>query len=246
MKKYYNARGTVICVAGKFDEKKITKQIQLYFRGFTDGAENKFAKIVEKQQKPQVRIKFKKTDQTNVIVGNRAYRQNHKDRYVLSLLSVILGGNMSSRLFIEIREKRGLAYSVQTGVDTYQDCGYIATQAGVEHKKLEHTIETILEEYKKIATEKVSGKELQKAKDYVKGKGVMGMEASDEVAMFFIDQEFHGEKILTLAEVFAKIDAVTPEDILRVAKDIFRREKLNCAIIGPHRNAGKIEEILSL
>ncbi len=245
MKKYYNARGTVICVAGKFDEKKVLTQLRSYFDKFVRGTENKFKKVTEKQQKPQLRIKFKKTDQTHLIVGSRAYHQNHKDRYALSLLAVILGGNMSSRLFIEIRERRGLAYSVRTGVDTYQDCGYIATQAGVEHGKIGRTLETILKEYKKIATEKVSDKELQKAKDYVKGKGVMGMEASDEVAMFFIDQEFHGEKILTLSEVFAKIDAVTPEDILRVAKDVFQSKKLNCAIIGPHRNAGQIEKILN-
>jgi predicted Zn-dependent peptidase len=153
---------------------------------------------------------------------------------------------MSSRLFLEIREKRGLAYSVRTGVDTYQDCGYIATQAGIEHKKVQQTIEVILKEYKKIATVKVGKKELQKAKDFVKGKGVMEFEASDEVAMFFIDQEFHKEKILTLDEVFAKIDAVTSNDILRVAKDVFKKNKLNVAIIGPHKNDAKIKNILTM
>ena len=99
---------------------------------------------------------------------------------------------------------------------------------------------------KKIATVIVGEKELQKAKDFVKGKGVMEFEASDEVAMFFIDQEFHKEKILTLNEVFAKIDAVTSKDILRVAKDVFKTNKLNVAIIGPHKNNKKIERILNI
>ena len=246
MQKHYNACGTVVCVAGKFNEKEIIKKVKEYFGNMPKGKIMSFEKVVEKQKSPQASIKFKKTDQTHIIIGNRAYHQNHKDRFTLSLLAVILGGNMSSRLFTEVREKRGLAYSVRTGVDTYQDCGYIATQAGIEHKKVQQTIEVILNEYKKIATVEVGKKELQKAKDFVKGKGVMEFEASDEVAMFFIDQEFHEEKILTLDEVFAKIDAVTSRDILRVAKDVFKTNKLNVAIIGPHKNSKKIEKILNI
>lgn len=246
MKKHYNASQTVICVAGKFDEKKILTQIEKYFKDFQAGAKAQMKNVVEKQTVPEVHVKFKKTDQTHVIIGNRAYRQDHADRYVLALMSIILGGNMSSRLFIEIRERRGLAYFVHTSVDTYQDCGYIATQAGVEHVKLEQTIEEILKEYRKISTELVSVGELQKAKDYVKGRAVMGFEASDDVAMFYIDQEMHKEKIITPKEVFAKIDAVTIEDILRVGKDVFQNAKLNVAIIGPHKNVAKIKKILAL
>ncbi|EKD58331.1 MAG: hypothetical protein ACD_56C00148G0012 [uncultured bacterium] len=244
MKKYYTANETVICVAGKFDEKKILAHIEKYFLNVAPGKKINFKKVSEKQNAPQVKIKFKKTDQTHVLVGNRAYAQNHKDRYVLALLSTILGGNMSSRLFIEVRERRGLAYFVHTSIDTYEDCGYISTQAGVEHGKLLQTIEVILEQYEKISVEGVSAKELQKAKDYIKGRSIMGFEASDDVAMFFIDQEMHKEKILTPNEVFAKIDAVSQDDIIRVAKDIFRKEKLNCAIVGPHKNDKKILSIL--
>jgi predicted Zn-dependent peptidase len=246
MKEYYNASDTVICVAGKFDEKRIIKNVGKYFAGFKKGKKAQFKKVVENQKKPQVHIKFKKTDQTHLILGARAYHQNHKDRYVLALLSVILGGNMSSRMFIEIRERKGLAYFVHTSVDTYQDCGYVGTQAGVEHKNLEKTIETIMSEYGKISSEEVSSRELKKAKDYVKGKAIMGFEASDDVAMFFIDQEMHKEKILTPKEVFAKIDAVTADDIRRVAKDIFVPAKLNLAIVGPHKNKKKISELMKI
>ncbi len=246
MKKHYNACGTVVCVAGKFNEKEIIKKVKAYLGRMPKGKRKGFEEVVEKQKVPQVGIKFKKTDQTHFILANRAYKQNHKDRFALSLLAVILGGNMSSRLFTEIRERRGLAYSVRTGVDAYEDCGYIGTQAGVDHKKLLETIEVILKEYKKIAKIKVSQKELKKAKDFVKGKGVMEFEASDAVAAFFIDQEFSKEKILLLKEIFAKIDAVTAEDILRVAKNIFRPEKLNLAIIGPQKDKKKIEKILCI
>ena len=244
LKKYYVANETVVCISGKFDEKAVIKQLQAYFGGFEKGEQAKFKKVSDKQTAAGVHLKFKKTDQTHFILGARAYPQNHKDRWALSLLSVILGGNMSSRLFIEVRERRGLAYFVHTSVDTYQDCGYIGTQAGIEHKNLGQVIEIILNEYKKIATQKVSEKELQKAKDYIRGRSVMGFEASDDVAMFFIDQEMHKEKILLPKEVFAKLDAVTSGDVLRVAKDIFRKEKLNLAIVGPHKNDQKIAQLM--
>ncbi|HPN54927.1 MAG TPA: pitrilysin family protein [Candidatus Moranbacteria bacterium] len=246
MKKHYTASGTVVCVAGKFNEKETIRKIREYLGQMPKGKANSFQKIVEKQKNPEASIKFKKTDQTHFVIANRAYNNNHKNRYALSLLAIILGGNMSSRLFREVRERRGLAYSVHTGIESYQDCGYIATQAGVEHNKLAETIEIILGEYKKIAATGVSEKELKRAKDFVKGKGVMGFEASDEVAAFFISQEFEKKKIMTLEELFAKIDAVTIRDILRVAKDVFKKNKLNLAIIGLQKDNAKIKNILTL
>jgi len=246
MERFYRANDTVICIAGKFDEKEVTSKIKEYFGQMAVGKKPKITKIVENQKRPQIKIKFKKTDQTHFVLGTRAYDFNHKDRFALALLSVILGGSMSSRLFIEVREKRGLAYYVRTMVESYEDVGYVATQAGVEHKNLELAIGTILAEYKKMSLEKVSAKELQKAKDYIKGKAVMGMEASDEVAMFFIDQEVMRKKITTLSEKFRMIDKVTADDILKVAKDVFQNKKLNLAIIGPHKDEKKLATILKM
>jgi len=246
IKKFYTANDTVICVAGKFDEKKIKSQVQKYFSKMLKGKKVKIEKIKGKQVKSELKIKFKKTDQTHLILGVKAYDENHKDRFALSLLSVILGGNMSSRLFIEVRERRGLAYYIRTGVETFADCGYLASNAGVEHKNLEKAIQVILEEYKKISKNAVSEKELQKAKDFIKGKSLMGLEASDEVAMFFISQELRKKKIMKIEEIFAKIDKVTPRDILRVAEDIFQNSKLNLAVIGPHRDSEKLERLLKL
>jgi len=246
MKRFYVANDTVVCVAGKFSEAKVAAQLKKYFRQMKKGKKPPFQKIAEKQKSPALEIKFKKTDQTHFILGNRAYPENHKDRFVVALLSIILGGNMSSRLFIEVRERRGLAYYVRTSVENYQDCGYLATQAGVEHKNLDLTVQTILAEYKKIATEKVAEKELQRAKDYIKGKSVMGLESSDEVAMFFITQEIKKQKILTIQEIFRRIDKVTTGDILRVAKDIFQPAKLNLAVIGPHKKQAKLEALMKI
>jgi len=244
--RFYTAGDTVICVAGKFNEKKIKTQIQKYFSKMSKGKKPSFEVFKEKQKNPELKIKFKKTDQTHLVLGVRSYDENHRDRFALSLLSVILGGNMSSRLFIEVREKRGLAYYVRSGVEAFKDCGYFSTSAGVEHKNIEKAIEIILEEYKKISENLVSERELQKAKDFIKGKSSMGLEASDEVAMFFIGQELRKKKIMKIEEIFAHIDKVKTSDVLRVARDIFQNKKLNLAIIGPHNNNAKIKKILAL
>jgi predicted Zn-dependent peptidase len=246
MQRFYLSNDTVICVAGKFDEKEIVNQIKIYFREMLEGKKPQLKKVKELQKVPAVKIKFKKTDQTQLIVGVRAYDQYSEKRFALSLLSIILGGNMSSRLFMEVREKRGLAYYVRTNTESFEECGYLATQAGVEHKNLALALKTILAEYKKIATEKVPEKELQKAKDYIKGKMVMGMEASDEVAMFFIGQELSRREILKREEIFRRVDLVTPEDIMNVAREIFQNKKLNLAIIGPHKNGDKLQRMLSV
>ncbi|HPN96640.1 MAG TPA: pitrilysin family protein [Candidatus Moranbacteria bacterium] len=246
MNRFYMANDTVVCVAGKINEKKAVAKIKGYFENMGRGEKPHIIKVKEKQKTPQIKIKNKKTDQTHFVFGVRAYHQEHKDRFALGLLSVILGGNMSSRLFIEVRERRGLAYYVRSAEETFKDCGYFSVQAGVEHKNLELAILTILKELKKITRDKISEKELQKAKDFVKGKSVMGLESSDEVAMFYVNQEVSKGKIMVPEEVFKRFDKVTVSDIMRVAKDIFKKEKMNLAVIGPHKNAAKLKKLLSM
>ncbi len=244
--KHYISSNTVFCLAGNFNERKAIFEIGKIFAGLRKGKKTACKMVNDKQIKPAVKIKNKKTDQTHLILGCRAYHQEHPRRFALGVLATILGGNTSSRLFSEIREKRGLAYGVHTGIEAYADCGYLATQTGVDHGKLEETVKIILEEYKKIATQKVSSQELKKAKDYIKGISVMNFESSDEVAMFYVEQEARKGKVMTLPEIMKKIDKVTGADILRVAKDIFVNKKLNLAVIGPHKNSQKLGKILKL
>lgn len=243
--KFYTSKNTIVCVVGKFDEKKELVKIKKSFSQIKKGEQKQPELVIEKQKVPKIKIKNKKTDQTNFILGVRAYDIFHSDRHVLHLLSIILGANMSSRIFINVRERAGLAYFVRTGIEASRDAGYLATQAGVEHKNLPKTVEMILKEYKKISQRKVSAKELQKAKDFVKGKTVMGLESSDAVAEFLINQELSKDKIMLPKEIFAKIDKVTVEDIKRVAKDIFVESQLNLAVIGPQKkNLKKLEKLL--
>jgi predicted Zn-dependent peptidase len=244
MEKFYATGNTVICVAGKFNEKKVLQKLEKYFSLLPKKKKVEAENVKEKQGRKTVIIEHKKTDQTHLALGSPAYKKEHKDKFALSLLSIILGGNMSSRLFIEVRERRGLAYRIRSSTESYDDCGYFVTQAGVDHDKLETAVQVIMAEYQKIATEKVEKKELQKAKDFLKASAVMHLESSDEVAMFFVEQEMNKKKIMSVEEIFARIDKVSTQDILRVAKKVLKKENLNLAIIGPHKNETKLEKLL--
>lgn len=245
IQEHYSAKNTVIAVAGKINHSKAVERIKKYFHSISKSEVKDKMPVQEKQTEPGLSIYYKKTDQTHLILGARAYDIFHPDKYALSLLGVILGGNMSSRLFIQVREKQGLAYYVHTGVDTDTDTGFLATSAGVDNKKVKRAIKTIVKEYQKISQRKVSQKELKKAKDYVKGRTLIDMESSDEQASYYAFQELLTDEILTVEEKFAKIEAVTIDDIQRVAQDIFRPEKLNLAMIGPFKDKNKFEKLLS-
>ncbi|HCP09070.1 MAG TPA: hypothetical protein DIT25_04730 [Candidatus Moranbacteria bacterium] len=245
-RRHYLADETVICVAGNFEEESTIDLLKKYFSAMEGGEKPVFSKIEEDQKYPAVNIKFKKTDQTHFVIGSRGYHENHPDRFALAILTTILGGNSSSRLFAEIREKRGLAYFVRTGADDFADCGYVATQASVGHDKLESAIEVILKEYKRITSEKVSERELRCAKEYIKGISVMNLESSDEVAMFHIDQEMKRKKIMTLKELLENFEKVTRDDILRVAQDVLKENTLNLAVIGPQEDEKKLQSLLKI
>lgn len=244
LKRGYVAENVVVGVAGKFDPKKMKKEIEARFASIGHGKKPAHKKVQEKQVVPGVFLQMKKTDQTHLLLGVRTYHMYHADRYVLSVLATLLGGGMSSRLFIQVRERRGLAYSVHTGVDTFQDAGYLATQVGVEHRNVEETIRVILEEYQKIATEKVDAAELTKAKEYIKGKIAMGFEGSDDVIEYLVTQEVSRGEVVLPKEKMKRIDRVTAEDVLRVARDIFVEKKLNLAVIGPHADVKKFARLL--
>ena len=242
----YVAKNVVVGVAGNIDSKKVLVAIKERFAGMREGDKPTYKNFREKQSVPEILLEHKKTDQTHMLLGVRAYPMDHKDRYATSVLGVILGGGMSSRLFMSVRERRGLAYSVHTGGETYYDAGYLATQCGVEHQNLEETIRVILDEYKLIATELVGKDELNKAKEFIKGKMAMSLEGSDEVVEYLVSQEVLRGKIDLPHDKMKKVDAVTVEDILRVAKDIFVNKKLNLVVIGPHTNKTKIKKLLVL
>jgi predicted Zn-dependent peptidase len=247
-KSQYTPSNTVVCVAGAITTKEIEEKIKNYFVNSEKSDAGQKVAVKEEQSEPQILLHYKKTDQTHFCLGVRAYDLFDKRRYGLALLSVILGGNMSSRLFIKVRERNGLAYHIHTSVDNAADTGYLVTQAGIDHKNLEKSIELILEEYKDLKDKIITEKELQKAKDYLKGAMSLSLDSSDSQASFYGMQELLEKDILSPEDKFNKIDEVSADDIKKIAEDIFLPEKLNLAIIGPveEKDSGKLKKLLKL
>ncbi len=240
----YTPSNTIVCVAGNFKSPLAIEKIKAKFSKTKIGQFKEKQKTVEIQSKPECILQERKTDQTQLCLGVRAYNLFHPQKYALEILGVILGGMMSSRLFVKVRERLGLAYHISTDVSSETDSGFLITQAGLNNGNVEKAIAVILEEYKKISFEKISAGELKKAKEYLKGKMALGLELSDANASFFGMQELLEKEILTPEQICAKIDKVQSKDVLEVAKDIFKPEKLNLAIIGPFADKNKFLELL--
>jgi predicted Zn-dependent peptidase len=245
LEKHYRARNTVICVAGNFDYQKAKIKIKRYFQDVPRGKGEDKPKVVEEQKEPNVLLKYKQTDQAHLCLGVRAYDLNHPDVYAQSLLTRILGGMMSSRIFLLIRG-RGLAYDAWTYSESLTDTGFVVTKAGIAKQRVEEAIKLILKEYQKIKKERVNLAELSKAKENLKGNTILNLESSYFQALFYGEQELLKNKILTPRQIFNRIDKITPKDIQRVAQDIFVPEKLNLAIIGPFKDEQRFRTILKI
>ncbi|MFH1451423.1 MAG: pitrilysin family protein [bacterium] len=244
--KHFVAENAVIALAGDFKKEEAMLWVKKYFSGFGKNKPLVNEPTKEKQNQPKMIIRFKKTGQTHLCLGVRTFNLFHPDKYVLAVTASLLGGSMSSRLFSEVREKRGLSYYVHTIPQEYTDTGYLVTHAGVDTKRVEEAIVVILNEYKKIKTRKVPLSELTKVKDNIKGKIMLGLETSDSWAGYIGEQEIFKGKVSTPEQECAKIDEVSQEDIFRVAQEIFVPEKLNLAIIGPFKNKTAFEKKLTI
>jgi predicted Zn-dependent peptidase len=182
---------------------------------------------------PQVHVHTKQSDQAHLILGVRSYPIAHPDRYALQLLTTVLGGGMSSRLFTEVRERRGLAYYVFGTNNSYTDAGSLYAQAGVDINRIEDAVGTIVAELKKIADEPVPSDELEKARNSAKGRFVLQLESPHGTILFGLRREVLEGEATDPTEVLAGLDAVTAEVVQRVAQDVIGRNALNLALIGP-------------
>jgi len=248
MKNLYSPHNMTIVFAGGIENEKAIELAEKYLGKMTRFDTLRFNKYEEKQDKPRLFLKTKKTEQAHIAIGFKTVKNEHPDKYPLEVLAAILGGGMSSRLFHEVREKRGLGYYVSTGADSYQDAGSIETVAGIDPKRIEEGISVILEEHKKISNSKfsISKSELRKAKEYLKGHMVLGLENSRSVAYYYASQELLEKKIDDPDELMKKIDAVTAEQIKNVAKKYFVEKGLNVAIIGNFEDRQIFENLLHL
>lgn len=246
-KLHYYPENMVVTVSGGVKEKEVLKLTQKYFGDLKKGnKKEEIALFNSLQTQPQLLLSTKKSEQAHLILGFLGLPLDHKERYALGVLSTLLGGGMSSRLFTEVRERRGLAYSVKTVVDHFVDTGEIMTYAGVDLKKVDEAIKVILDEHYKLASGKkeISIKELSKAKEYLKGHLSLEMEDSRSINEFFGAKEVLIGKKDSLEEVFAGIDKVTQEDVVSLAKKLFVPQGLNLAMIGPFEDEERFKKLL--
>ncbi len=243
---HYVAPKTVVVVSGTIESNNVIKKIKNLFKPVNAGKGKNKVPTKEYQRKPEVKVFYKKTDQTHIALGVRSYNIFDKRRYAADVLATILGGGMSSRLFQLLRDKMGAAYYVRTFSDESTDTGNLATWAGIDNRRAQEIIKAIIKEYQKIKRVKVSATELNKAKEHLEGGLILGIETSDELASFYGFQEILKNEIMKPEEVIKKIRAVNADDILEAAQDIFRPEKLNLAVIGPFKDKERFASLLKI
>ncbi|MDX1607952.1 MAG: pitrilysin family protein [Candidatus Spechtbacterales bacterium] len=194
---------------------------------------------------PSVAIEQKESDQTHIVLGFNGIDINDDRKYALEVLAVVLGGGMSSRLFTEIRERRGLAYYVRAGADAGTDFGDFEASAGIANPKLEEAVEVLVNEFKKIRDNNIEKEEIDKAKSHIEGSTMLGLETSNSVAFYTGNYQLLMKKIITPEEYLQNIKKVTAKDVKEIAGDIFKKETCRLALVGPYKNEKKLEEILN-
>jgi predicted Zn-dependent peptidase len=245
---YYHPHNAVIVVAGgltqHLDPEQSDKSIDTYFNlinkkfsNWKSHEKHTFSTFKVTQKEPALAIKYKKTEQAHFCLGFRAFSFKDERRHALTVLSAILGGGMSSRLFMEVRERRGLCYYISTGRELYEDVGTLVTQAGVTNnkEKLQESIDVVLAEHQKMAHGDFIEDELDKAKEMLKGRFLLSIEDSHDIASLIGTKYLLQEKIVQPEETIEHINAVTKEDIITLANELFIPRNLNIAIIGPFK-----------
>lgn len=241
---YYHAGNMLVVVAGHLPA-DINKRILRHFGSVRRRASTPTAKpYLAPKAGPVVTVKTKTVEQTQIGLGTRAFSYTDKRQPALQLLSTILGGGMSSRLFIKVRERRGLCYSIHSSTSPYEDTGAFMIQAGLDNRRLAIALKVIVGELRRLKTTLIPAAELQRAKDQISGRTLIGFEDSDALATWYGRQALFYPKVSSPEEALKKIQAVTAKDIQAVAKQLFTPANLRLAIIGPMKTADHLADIL--
>ncbi len=240
--RWYRPERTIIGVGGRIGD-GLDARLEELFGDATEGDTGEAAPAAISEN-GSVAVHTKQSDQAHLILGARGYPTSHPDRYVAQLVSTILGGGMSSRLFTEVRERRGLAYYCFASSGSYADAGSLSAQAGVDINRIDDAVSTIAAELRGIASESVPADELEKARNYAKGRFVLGLESPHGTIMFGVRRTALEGEPTEPAQVLAGLDAVTVDDVQRVAQDILGRQ-LFLAVIGPFDDPVRFEPLIA-
>lgn len=244
---HYHPDQMLVSISGGIDEGKVSGLAEKYFSVLkTESNGVKTDKFKLSQDSPKFELKNKKVEQAHLILGFLTEGRGYEGRFAQSVLSTILAGPMSSRLFIEIRERRGLAYAVKPSGDKFDEIGYLGVYAGVALAKAEEAVAIMLEQIYGLRDGKypIGQKELEKTKEYIKGHIALSLEDTLVAGDFFAEQQLFLKETLKPEEVYRRIDKVTVEEVLAEAKKIFTPKHLNLAVIGPYTNGSKFENLI--
>ncbi|HRV03997.1 MAG: Protease 3 precursor [candidate division TA06 bacterium ADurb.Bin131] len=240
---YHTGKNLVLSVAGRFNEDKLIKIADKFLSNIKEGTDTSFVRFEEKMKTPSYKIKIKETEQCHFCLGFHAYPRNDDRRFALSVANMILGGNMSSRLFNEIRENRGLAYDIRSYARSYYDTGAAIISAGLIPANLIESLKIIKEQIRIMIEQQVKEDEIERAKEYLVSQFLMGLEDPMEYMLWIGEQLAAKEKMLSINQVQSKIRAVTEKDIQDVCRDIFKKNPC-FAMIGPENKLDDVSKIL--
>ena len=219
-----------MAAAGNIEHGRLRELIERAFGGVpTDGPGPVEVPPVESGL---VYVRSKDLEQSHICMGVGAYRQNHQERYAALVFNTLLGGSMSSRLFQNVREKRGLAYSVGSGLSAFRDAGLLSIYAGCSNQRVDEVVRVIMDELRAVVAAPIDQSELVRAKDNVKGSLILGLESTWQRAAYLARQEIYFDEPFTLEETLAGIDAVGLDDVVRVARDLLTRTPVSVAVVG--------------
>lgn len=230
--KHYFPQNIVIAAAGNIEHKDTIEQCQKIFSNLQNKDKGSFLPAADKQKKSQFNFFSKQTAQSHLCFGFPSFSRNHPQHYTLKILDIILGANMSSRLYQEVREKRGLVYEIGSQTQEFQDSGLFSISAGVEDKNLEETLKVIKDELEKIKQEKIKQEELKRAKEFFRGQLLLGLENTSNYMLAMGEELISLNRVFSTQRILEEIDKITAEDLQEVSRQIFKKEKLNLAVIG--------------
>jgi predicted Zn-dependent peptidase len=245
--KLYTPDNMVLVFSGKIDEKQAVKLGEDYF-GDLSGKKAQEFPLLDGRGKDQVLLTTKNTEQSHLVFGVEGLSAIDPNHFAQSLLATILGGNMSSRMFLRIREARGLCYYISTSTDDYLDTGALSVRAGVDKSRLDEAITAIKDELLDAAENGITDEELSRSKEYIKGKITLSLEDSEERAHFFGRQQLlysdSDRGVLNVPEFFKEIDSVTKAEVNTFAKEAFKPERFRLVVIGDRKDKEGLEKLL--
>ena len=244
MNNHYLPNNTVVSIAGNVEHEAVVNQIAACLGDWARAEVASYQPAEDGQSEPRVRVHDKDTEQAYLCLSVPGLPRDHPDCFNLRVLNAVLGEGMGSRLFTCIRERRDLAYSVNSYISALYDTGVVGVCAGVAPGHIEIATRAILEEWDKLRQEEIPPQELARAKDFIKGQLLFLMEDSLSVAIWFGSQEILFSEILTYGEAIEAIEAITAADVQRVAQKLFSEEKLNLAVVGPFQDEDGFKELL--